>query len=130
VANTVYTTFKTALLDGTINLATANLWALISTSGYTPNYATDSFVSVIAPILSRVALTGITVSNGSLFANDPTFPAVNSGSVVTQVIVYINSGSDATSQLICTFNQACPGLPVATNDGNIEVQWVGEIFSL
>ncbi len=79
------------------------------------------------------ALASKTVTNGVADAADVTFSAVTAGSTVT-LIVYKDTGSDATSPLIAwidTGTNLTGG--VATNGGDITVSWdngANKIFKL
>jgi len=83
--------------------------------------STNEFVADLtgADIIARSgALSGITTANGVLDANDITVAAV-SGSAFGHVIVYEDTGADATSELIAIFD-----VSTYTPDGNsITVVW-------
>ncbi len=56
---------------------------------------------------------------------------VTTGNLVTESIVYKDTGSAATSPLIAYIDSASSGLPVTPNSGDINVVWSGSgIFSL
>jgi hypothetical protein len=135
MANTVYQTFKTALLNGAVNLSTANVYVALVSSAYTPNFTTDQFLSTVAANIvarSSAALSGVTITNGVVNANSVTFSSVT-GSTVTQFVLYVNSGSDSTSQLILCDNTASQGLPVTPNGGSITLNFdsgANKIFAL
>lgn len=91
---------------------------------YTPNLTTDEFMSsVTSAVVARSgALTTKTWSNAGVFdADDITISAV-SGSVVTQVVLFNHTGSDATARLIALWTSGT-GLPLTPNGGNVPVVW-------
>lgn len=108
-----------------INFLTDNIKALLVTSAYTPA-GTDEFVSVISGIggavLSRSPnLAGKSNTGGVLNCSNFTFPLVASGSVGKWMVVYKDTGSDATSILIL-IDDTGNNFPVTTDGGNIQFQ--------
>lgn len=100
-------------------------------AGYAPDPNDQNF-SVIQPdvVGTPVDLTGRTVVDGVFDANDVTFSAV-SGATVTSLVVYQNTGTPASSNLIAFIDVVASGLPLTPNGGNITVQWSPSgIFSL
>ena len=95
--------------------------------------AADEFLDSIL-IANRIAtsanLSTKTVSAAGVFdADDVTFSAV-SGADVTQVIIYKDTGTPATSSLIVYYD-TMTGLPVTPNGGDITISWnAGGIFNL
>jgi hypothetical protein len=75
MANTIYQTFKTALLNGSINLSSATIYVALLSAAYTPNFATDQFLSTISGISgaivarSAAALAGVSITGGALSAS-------------------------------------------------------------
>lgn len=112
------------LLDDTISVCIVD-----NNYGADPN---DQDFSVIQPFVvgTPVNLTGRTVVDGVFDANDVTFTAV-SGAVVTSLVIYQNTGTPASSNLIAFIDVVASGLPLTPNGGNITVQWnPSGIFSL
>ncbi len=80
--------------------------------------------SIVARAGSNLA--GKTTTNGVFDANDQTVTAV-SGSAFTHVILYADSGSDATSRLIAVFDVAS----FTPTGGDISVIWnASGLFSI
>ncbi len=80
--------------------------------------------SIVARAGSNLA--GKTTTNGVFDANDQTVTAV-SGSAFTHVILYADSGSDATSRLIAVFDVAS----FTPTGGDIAVIWnASGLFSI
>lgn len=137
MANALYGLGKQTMLTPTgtlgtavgtnINLTTDNIYAALVTASYTPNYSTDQYYSTVSAnvVGSPVQLTSPTVSvssgNAVFNAANVTFTSV-SGSQVTQVVIYKNTGTTTTSPLIANINVAT-GLPVTPNGGNITISW-------
>ncbi len=97
---------------------------LVDTALYTIDLATHQFLSSIA-IGARVATSGNfaskTLAAGVLDAADITFPAVT-GAQCGLVVVYRDSGSAATSELLFAIDTAT-NLPVTPNGGDITISW-------
>jgi hypothetical protein len=125
VANAMYDKGREGFLDGSIDWDTDNIKAvLIDTAAYTVNTATHAFLSDIAAG-ARVATSGNlankTVVAGVADADDVTFSSV-SGASFEAVALYKDTGSAATSRLICYIDSAT-GLPVTPNGGPITIVW-------
>jgi hypothetical protein len=125
MANALYSQFKEDILSAGYDLSALNLKAvLIDTDDYTFSAAHDDLVDVAAG--SRVAtspnLTSKTFTGGVFDAADPVFPTV-SGDVSEAVILYVDTGVEATSRLICYIDTFSAGMPVTPIGGNITVQW-------
>lgn len=107
---------------------------LVDTAAYTPDPATDEFLSEI-PAVDRIAvsaaLTGKTVTAGVADAEDVTFPAV-SGDSVEAIVLFKDTGDPATSPLIAFLDNAV-GLPFTPSGADVIVRWsdgANRIFKL
>jgi hypothetical protein len=126
MANAVYPLWKKSMMSGdSPDLATANVRvALIDTDVYTYSATHQYFSdldsgSVVA--LSQTYLTDkVLGDDGSFDSADPTFLAV-SGNVCEALILYIDSGAPASSQLMIFQDTGVTGLPVVPNGGDIVV---------
>lgn len=107
-------------------------------SGYTYDSA-DAYVSDAtaggATIIARsAALTSPTVTNGTFDAADVTLSAVASGSTVTGILVYKDTGVDSSSVLIAHIDKQTDGstaISTATNGSDIVVSFhASGIFDL
>jgi hypothetical protein len=125
MANALYDTGRAAFLNGDIDWTNDDIkCVLVDTGAYTPNMATDDFLADIASgarIATSANLSGKTSTAGVADANDVTFTAV-SGVSVEALVIYKDTGSAATSQLIAYIDTAT-GLPVTPNGGDITVVW-------
>jgi len=134
VANSLYDKGREGILDGSISVSSGSVKALLATSGYAPNTSTHANVSDVGSgnIVARSsAFTSKTETGGVFDAADITYPAVT-GSACNYIVLYIDSGSDATSRLIGVIDTAT-GLPVTPNGGDIQVTWdngTNRIFKL
>jgi hypothetical protein len=71
-----------------------------------------------------------TFTNGVFDAADVTFTAVT-GASIEALIIWIDTGSNATSPLVAYIDTSVTGLPVTPNGGDISITWnVSGIFSL
>lgn len=104
MANQLYPKGAEHILDGSIDFLTDTIKILFYHGSFV---STDSFVSdlVGGSINARSsALSGITTTNGLLDANDITLLAVPAGPSFTHVILYKDTGADATSPLIVNWD--------------------------
>lgn len=123
--NVVYPRFKQALLSPGVNLATATVSTILvdtATYTYSPTHEFLSSIPAGARAGTPQPLTSKTVTNGVFDAAAVQFPTVPLGSALEAVVVYVNTGNDATSRLVA-FIDTAEGLPVTPNGGNIDVDW-------
>ncbi|HXG46041.1 MAG TPA: hypothetical protein VNO52_00320 [Methylomirabilota bacterium] len=135
MANALYDKGREGFLDGSIDWDTHTIKAvLLDGADYTPNLATHDNLDDV-PAAARVGtpqtLANKTVTNGVADADDITFPNVT-GDPCEYILLYKDTGVEATSRLIALFDTAT-GLPVTPNGGNITVSWdngANKIFKL
>lgn len=135
MANALYDFGRNAFLTGQLNWLVTPVWAvLIDTTRYSVNLATDQYLLVV-PVGARISssgpLTGATAVAGVADASDVTFTAVT-GALCEALVLYQNTGVDATSQLIAYIDTAT-GLPFLPSGGNVAIQWdngANKIFKL
>lgn len=125
MANTLFDFARQRFLEAQINWMTNTIKViLVDTGAYTPQTAVHQYLADI-PISARVAgpvtLTGKTTTGGAADAADVTFVSV-SGSSIEAIVIYIDSGSEATSPLLAYIDTAT-GLPITPNGGDIIVTW-------
>lgn len=115
------------------NLLVDNI-KVVLTRGYAPVYGVHEFLtSIVAG--SRVAtsanLGGKTFTLGVFDAGNVTFAAVPAGLACDYLIIYQDTGVDATSRLLCGLDTGFAGLPVTPDGSDIQVTWAaGGIFAL
>jgi hypothetical protein len=125
MANNLYDKARQRFLEGAINWNSDTIKAvLVDTALYTPNFTTDEFFSIIAAgakVSGTVTLGTKTTTGGAADAADSTFASV-SGATIEAIVIYKDTGSDATSPLIA-FIDTGTGLPITPNGGDIIVNW-------
>jgi len=134
MANVLYPKWKEQLLQFTANnnLSAGTVKVALVTAGYT-YFAADQFWSAVtaSSVGTPQTIGSKTFTNGTFSGSNVTFTAVASGSTVTQLVLYIDTGTAATSPLVALFDTSVTGLPVATNDSNITITWdASGIFTL
>ena len=135
MANALYDKGRQRVLEGQFNWLTDTIKVLmVDTGAYTVNLGTHEFLSDIASsarITTPVTLTGKATAGGAADAADVTFSAV-SGPSIEALIIYKDTGTEATSPLIAYIDTAT-GLPITPNGGDIIVTWdngTNKIFKL
>lgn len=123
MANALYDTGRTAFASADIDWLADNIKSvLVDTNDYAVDLATHDFLADI-PAGARVAtsgnLTGKTITAGACYASPWIFPAV-SGDVSEALVIYKDSGNEATSQLIA-YIDSVSGLPVTPNGTDITI---------
>ena len=131
MANTLYPLAKQEMLKGNLNMNSGTVKvALVDTGTYTYSAAHQYYSSVTGAVGTPQTIANKTFANGLFDGDDVTFTAV-SGNSVEALIIYIDTGSAATSQLIAYIDTGVTNLPVTPNGGNIGITWnAGGIFQL
>jgi hypothetical protein len=131
MANAVYPLYKQSLLTGdtNISLTTGTVKVALSSAAYSA--ANQYYSSVSASTVGTPqTINNKTVANGLFDGDDVTFTAVT-GSTVSTLILYIDTGSAATSRLVAYIDTNVTGLPVTPNGGDIVITWnASGIFQL
>lgn len=125
MANTLYDKARQRFLEAQINWMTDTVKAiLVDTGAYTPQTAIHEYLADI-PLSARIAgpvtLTAKATTGGAADAADTTFTSV-SGPSIEAIVIYVDSGTEATSPLIAYIDTAT-GLPITPNGGDIIVTW-------
>lgn len=118
---------------GTLDLTAITVKAALLSDAYTYS-ATHEFLSDISASVLNTAqtLASKSITGGVFDAADVVYTAVASGANARYVALYHDTGTAGTSSLIFLVDTAT-GLPMATNGGDITVQWdngANKIFSL
>lgn len=133
MANAIYPLYKQALLDASTNVDLNDLTvkvALIDTGTYTYNAAHEFFSSVSGVVGTPQTIGATTVANGLFDGDDVTYSAVT-GNSAEALLIYIDTGSAATSRLVAWIDTGVTGLPVTPNGGDITITWnASGIFQL
>lgn len=123
MANALYDIWKQELLQGTANTALddGNLkLMLVDAADYTFSQAHDFHADVAggAIVATSGNLGSVTFTNGALDFADVTFTAVT-GDPCEALILFIDTGSSATSRLVAYIDTGITGLPVTPGGGDI-----------
>jgi len=132
MANALYPKYKEALLTAGVNLTTANIKvALVDTGTYTYSAAHQFMSSAAAGTVARSGnLANKTVVSGVFDADNITITGV-SGSTVEAVIIFRDTGVDATSELLAYYDAGITGIVLTPNGGDVLVTFnVSGIFAL
>lgn len=123
MANAIYDKGREAFLTGAINWSSDTIKVALVTSSYTPNLASHQYYSSVNSnvVGTPQTLANKTVTNGVADGDDVTFTAV-SASTINYVLIYKDTGSAATSPLICLFDTAS-GLPLTVAGDNVETRF-------
>lgn len=133
MANTLFDNSRQMFLEAQVNWMTDTVKCiLVDTGAYTVQTATHKYLSDIATsarVAGPVTLTAKSTAGGAADAADCTFTSV-SGASIEAIVIYKDTGSEATSPLIAWIDTAT-GLPITPNGGDIIVTWdngVNKIF--
>lgn len=134
MANALYPKWKEQLLQFTANnnlsAGTVKV-ALIDTGTYTYSSTHQFWSSASSASVGTPQTIGSkTFTNGLFDGADVTFPTVT-GATAEALILYIDTGTAATSPLVAFIDTSVTGLPVTPNGGDISIQWnASGIFQL
>lgn len=134
MANALYPKAKEQMLQGGINLSTGNVKCVIVDLGAYTYSGAHEFLSDI-PSGARLATTGNlaskTFTNGLFDADNPSLTDPGGGATGEALVIYIDTGSAATSRLIAFFDTGVTGLPMTLDGTNDTVQFnASGIFQL
>lgn len=122
MANAIYPKYKEAVLQHSANSALTGTVkvALVDTGTYTYSAAHDFLDDVTGIVGTAQTLSGTkSYTNGKFsVTGSVTFSAVT-GATVEALIVYIDTGSAATSRLVAYVDTGQSNLPVTPNGGDI-----------
>ena len=116
---------------GTINWETVNIKAALVKNTYVQDLANHEFYTDISDYVTStpVALTGKIVSGLTFDADDVTFVAVPVGDVCEALVLYVDTGSAATSPLLLYIDDPA-GFPFTGNGGSQLVQWSNGAYKI
>lgn len=123
MANAVYNSARASFLDADIDWS-ADTIKISLVRGYTFNAAHD-FLNDVTGAGTQVATATLgskTSTSGVADAADFTFSAVSAGAACDALVIYKDTGSAATSNLIA-FIDTATGLPVTPNGGDISISF-------
>jgi hypothetical protein len=132
MADFLFDKARESFLKGEFIIGSDTLKACLVTSAYTANQSTHQFLSDLTGIVATSpSLSSFTTTAGVLDAADLTFTSVT-GSTVTQMVLYKDTGVAGTSRLIAKID-SYSGLPLTPNGGNVNLAWPNDsnrIFKL
>ena len=123
-----YLTGLRRILSQDIDWGNNTIKLMLCTSAYTPNFTTDEFASTpaaneltgyVRPTLTCSFNTNTGSDRIELVAADVTITAVDTGQTVASIVVFKDTGNDATSPLI----GATTGLSQLTNGGDLLIDF-------
>lgn len=125
MANAIYPKWKEALMQGAANSSLSGTVkvALVDTGVYTYSAAHDFLDDLGASRIGTDQTLGSkTFTDGTFDAANSVFTAV-SGPTAEALVIYIETGTPATSRLVAYIDAGVTGLPVTPNGGDINVNW-------
>jgi len=104
--------------------------ALIDTGSYTYSSAHQFYSELSGVIGTPQKILNKTFINGVFDGDNVTFHTVT-GDSAEAIVIYIDTGSSATSPLVAFIDTGVTGLPITPNGGGIQIRWhVSGIFAL
>lgn len=126
MANTLYDKARQRFLEAQIDWMNDTIKCmLVDTGAYTPNTSVHEYLSDIptsARITPPVTLTNKSTAGGAADAADCTFTSVSSTENIEAIVIFKDTGDEATSPLLAYIDTAT-GLPIQPNGGDIIVTW-------
>lgn len=134
MANALYPKWKEQLLQFTANnnLSAGTVKAALVDTGIYTYSSTDQFYSSVSSAVVGTPQTigSKTFTNGVFDGADVTYTSVT-GNTAEAIVLYIDTGSAATSPLVAYIDTSVTGLPVTPNGGDIVITWnASGIFAL
>jgi hypothetical protein len=116
MADAIYPKFKEALLKADVDLDTANLRIALVSSAYTYNAAHDFHDDLTGILATSDSFTASSLTNGTLDFADITITGLDTGETATAYVLYVWTGTSATSHLIA-YKDSAELLPLAGSTG-------------
>ncbi len=134
MANALYALGKEKILSSAINFVSDTIMVALVKNTYPQNLTTDDFYDDISAYVigTPQTLGSKSVALGVFDAGDVTYTAVTAGDTLEGVVIYKDTGVAGTSPLLA-YIDTITGFPLATNGGDITIQWDNgayKIFSL
>ena len=138
MANYIYPSAKQSFLSQSpsIDLDTDTIKVALVSAAYGQSTSHQYYSSVSgvsgAVVGNPATLINKSITNGVFDADDVTFSSVT-GSAVSQIVIYKDTGTASNSPLIAYFDSPTSGLPISPNGGNITIAWSNDsskIFKL
>ena len=138
MTNQLYPKWKQEVMQGTANTSlggTVKQTFADITTAYTFSTAHD-FVDDLGAndnpnYGSATSLASKTFTDGLFDAADTTTTALSGGADLGAIILYVDSGVEATSRLVLYLDTSITGMPFTPSGGDVTVQWnASGIFQL
>lgn len=133
MANALYPKWKEAIVQASSNSAlTGTLKVVLVDTGTYTYSSSHEFLSSLSGTGGTAQTIGTkTYTNGVLDGDNVTFTAVAGTVSYEALVIYIDTGSSATSRLVAYIDTGVTGLPITSNGGDIVVSWnASGIFAL
>lgn len=124
MANAIPTSARKALLDGGVNLGSDTIKAVLVKNTYTYSSSHANLSDVLSTYrAATVTLASKTTTGGVFDSADPTFTAVASGSTISGLWLYKDTGTESTSTLLAWYDTqaSTSAISVVTSGGNITI---------
>jgi hypothetical protein len=122
MSSTFYPKAKENLLKGNIDVVNDTVKiAMVDTGTYTYSSTHELYSDLSGVVGTPVALTTKTVTDGAIGGDDVTFNSVT-GNTVEAIVMYVDSGTPATSYLI-SYIDDITNSPIIPNGGDLTIQW-------
>jgi len=134
MANALYNKAKTGLMNEEIKMLVDVVGVYLVTASYALALTTDDYLDDVPSqhIVARGTLANVAVASTGVVDADDSLLTLVTGSIVTKIILAIDTGNIATSPLLAALDTAT-GLPLTPNGGNVTIQWdsgASKIFAL
>lgn len=134
MANVLYDAARAAFANAELDWDTDTIKVtLVDTADYTFNAAHDFYDDItVAGRVATATLASKTNTNGILDAADTVLSSVT-GDPSEALVIWKDTGVEATSRVILYLDTFASGMPVTPNGGNITIQWdngTNKIFKL
>ena len=133
MANALYPKWKEAIVQASSDSSLGGTLkvVLVNTGTYTYSSSHQFLSSLSGTGGTAQTLGSKTYTNGVFDAADVTFTAVAGTITYEALVIYIDTGSSATSRLVAYIDTGVTGLPITSNGGDIVVSWnASGIFAL
>ena len=131
MANALYAKGKEKILSAAVNFVGDTIKVALVKNTYPQDLTNDEFFSAIAAYVvgTPQTLASKTITNGVFDAADVTYTTVPAGSTLEGVVIYKDTGVAGTSALLA-YIDTITGFPLATNNGDVTVQWDNGAFRI
>jgi hypothetical protein len=133
MANTLYPKWKEAVINGGSNVALSGTVkaALVDTGTTAYSSAHDFYDDISSAVVGTPqTIANKTYTNGLFDGDNVTFTAL-AGATAEAIVIYIDTGSAATSRLVAFLDTGVTGLPLTPSGGDVTITWnASGIFQL